>query len=818
MQSNKVIQDKTNCKDEKSNTDYCAKKDNAVSLQKVRFSYDGGKTWILDGIDLEIAYGQRIAIIGKNGSGKSTLSKIIAGLSSPDSGIVTLCGIKVFETNNVDSKAYQKARESIGALFQSPEDQIVTTVVEDDVAFGLENLCASKEFMKQNISNALRAVNMENHRFSDPSNMSGGQQQRVAIASSIATQSKLLVLDEPTSMLDACAKADVNKLFDKLQARGTTIVQVTHKISECKNADRILMLENGKLRDVSLLELDEFYAEKSPAVIESKRMTENAEKSNAESKNKRDSNKASKNAAIEISNLSVSYANSQNPIIRDYSLSVKAGEIVAIMGKNGCGKSTLAKAICGLIKYDSGSICVNGIKISEKTSKSQMRAVRKNIGYVMQLPEQQLFAQTVFEDVAYGPKNFGLEGCELRSRVLSALKSLHIEHLAQKSPFELSGGQQRLAAIAGILACNPKILVLDEPTAGLDFEYAKIVLKILSDLHNKGVTIIVITHDFSEAKSLGARIVTLDSHEKKQVPEQAQDEKLENTSENAIANGNANTNENTSKNVSTNGSENTSKNKNKNKSLLSLFNTRIILISCLILMFSAFSITNFYQLGILALSTLALIFLARISPIELLLSLHMFIAIFVFSGLFNLLVVHSGRGLFRIGPILITDDGIKFAILFASRFSLVILIGSIIVLTISQTRLTEACASIISPLKIVGLPSQEIALIMSLALRFLPTLSKEAESVALAQIARGGNIKDGSIKKRLQAITSLIVPGFASVIRHANTLGLALDSRCYVPGAKRTHLHTEKMRLKDFALLIITLGIVCGIISAGIFV
>lgn len=781
MQSNKVIQDKTCCKVEKSNTDYCAKKDNAVSLQKVRFSYDSGKTWILDGIDLEIAYGQRIAIIGKNGSGKSTLAKIIAGLSSPDSGIVTLCGIKVFETNNVDSKAYQKARESIGALFQSPEDQIVTTVVEDDVAFGLENLCASKEFMKQNISNALRAVNMENHRFSDPSNMSGGQQQRVAIASSIATKSKLLVLDEPTSMLDSCAKEDVNKLFNKLQTSGTTIVQVTHKISECKNADRILMLENGKLRDVSLLELDEFFTEKSPAVIGSKSMTKNVENSNT---------------AIEISNLNVSYTNSQTPIIRDYSLSVKSGEIVAIMGKNGCGKSTLAKAICALIKYDSGSICVNGIKISEKTSKSQMREIRKNIGYVMQLPEQQLFAQTVFEDVAYGPKNFGLEGCELDSRVLNTLKSLHIEHLAQKSPFELSGGQQRLAAIAGVLACNPKILVLDEPTAGLDFEYAKIVLKILSDLHNKGVTIIVITHDLNEAKSLGARIVTLDSRKKKEIQEHAQDEKLENASENV----------------------NEKKNKDKNKSLLSLFNTRIILISCLILMFSAFSITNFYQLGILALSTLALIFLARISPIKLLLSLHMFIAIFVFSGMFNLLVVHSGREIFKIGPLSITDDGIKFAILFAARFSLVILIGSIIVLTISQTRLTEACASIISPLKSVGLPSQEIALIMSLALRFLPTLSKEAESVALAQIARGGNIKDGSIKKRLQAITSLIVPGFASVIRHANTLGLALDSRCYVPGAKRTHLHTEKMRLKDFALLSVTLAIVCGIIFAGIFV
>lgn len=786
MQNNKVIQDKTICKDEKSNTDYCAKKDNAVSLQKVCFSYDGGKTWILDKIDLEIAYGQRIAIIGKNGCGKSTLAKIIAGLSSPDSGTVTLCGIKVFEANNVDSKAYQKARESIGVLFQSPEDQIVATVVEDDVAFGLENLGVLQKTMIQRIDKALLAVGMENRRFSDPSNMSGGQQQRVAIASSIATKSKLLVLDEPTSMLDSYAKADVDNLFDDLQKRGTTIVQVTHKISECKNADRILLLENGKLRDVNLLELEEFYAQKSQAAIELKNIAKNVENSNI---------------AVEVSNLRLSYSKNQTPVFYDYSLTVKTAETVAIMGKNGCGKSTLAKAICGLLKYDSGSVCVNGVKICKNTSKKQMREFRKNIGYVMQLPEQQLFEQTVFEDVAYGPKNFGLDGRELHSRVLSTLKSLNIEHLAQKSPFELSGGQQRLVAIAGILACNPKILVLDEPTAGLDLESAKTIRKILGNLHNNGVTIIVITHDLNEAKTLGARIVTLKSNENK---EQAQNKTCKKINQN---------------NQSSKNNQSSQRNHNKqSQSLLSNLDPRITLFSCLILMFSAFSITNFIQLAMLALSTLALAICSKMNIIKLLQSIHMFIAIFVFSGLLNMLVVRSGTEIFKIFTIPITSDGIKFAILFSARFSLVIIIGLIIVLAISQTRLTEACASIISPLKIVGLPIQEIALIMSLALRFLPTLIKEAKSIALAQTARGGSIKEGSIKKRLHAITSLIVPGFASVIRHADILGLALDSRCYVPGAKRTHLHAQKIQLKDIVFVIITLAIVCGIIFAGIFI
>ena len=229
-------------------------------------------------------------------------------------------------------------------------------------------------------------------------------------------------------------------------------------------------------------------------------------------------------------------------------------------------------------------------------------------------------------------------------------------------------------------------------------------------------------------------------------------------------------------------------------------------------MLSAFSITNYIQLAILAFVTFTLTVAAKTPFVKLISSLHMIIAVFVFSGLLNILAVRTGTVLANIATIPITTDGINYAILFATRFSLVIIIGAVLVLTMSQTTLSESWTRLLSPLRHIGIPTQEIALIMSLALRFLPTLSAEAHSVALAQIARGSSIRDGSFKQRVHAITALIVPGFAGVIRHADTLALALDARCYTPGAERTHLHSWKMSIKDVLLLLVTLCVVSAII------
>lgn len=749
-----------------------------VVLRNICFSYDDGKTWTLNNLSLTINPGERVAIVGLNGSGKSTLAKIIAGLTAPDSGYVTLCGEKVFENTTACAESYKNARKYIGALFQSPEDQIITTITEEDVAFGLENLQFPQKAMYKRISEALKTVHMEDKRYADPSTMSGGQQQRVALASAIAMNSKLLVLDEPTSMLDSFARKDVDALFDNLHKNGTTIVQITHNFEECKRANRILLLENGILKEVSFNGLKTYFSNIELANNHVTKISENKNLTDSRFKeNKSD-------LAVEISGLTVKYDKTSPAVIDDYSLTVKSGETVAIMGENGCGKSTLAKTMCGLLKANSGNITVHGISVRGKTSRIIRQKLHQTIGYVMQLPEQQLFADTVRNDVAYGPKNFGLKGNALKERVDETLRLLNLENLAEKSPFALSGGQQRLVAIAGVLACKPRVLVLDEPTAGLDFEAALRIRKILGMLHNQGVTIILITHNLQEAENLGARLVTLKTRNKAS---------------------------NTAKNTENNKNKESST-KAKTTSLLQSFDPRATLLSCFILMLSAFSITNYIQLAILAFVTFTLTVAAKIPFIKLISSLHMIIAIFVFSGLLNILAVRTGTVLANIATIPITTNGINYAILFATRFSLVIIIGAVLVLTMSQTTLNESCTRLLSPLRHIGIPTQEIALIMSLALRFLPTLSAEAHSVALAQIARGSSIRDGSFKQRVHAITALIVPGFAGVIRHADILALALDARCYTPGAERTHLHSWKMRIKDVLLLVVTLGVVSAII------
>ena len=753
-----------------------------VVLRNVCFSYDDGKTWTLNNLSLTINAGERVAIVGLNGSGKSTLAKIIAGLTAPDSGYVTLCGEKVFENTTACAESYKKARKYIGALFQSPEDQIITTITEEDVAFGLENLQFPRKTMYKRISEALKTVHMEDKRYADPSTMSGGQQQRVALASAIAMNSKLLVLDEPTSMLDSFARKDVDALFDNLHKNGTTIVQITHNFEECKRANRILLLENGILKEVSFNGLKTYFSNIELAnnhltkISKNKNLTDSRFKENES------------DIAVEISGLTVKYDKTSPAVIDDYSLTVKSGETVAIMGENGCGKSTLAKTMCGLLKANSGNIKVHGISVRGKTSKIIRQKLHQTIGYVMQLPEQQLFADTVRNDVSYGPKNFGLKGNALKERVDETLRLLSLENLAEKSPFALSGGQQRLVAIAGVLACKPRVLVLDEPTAGLDFEAALRIREILGMLHNQGVTIILITHNLQEVEDLGARLVTLKTRNKASNKECSTAKNIENT-----------------KNKESSA-------KAKTTSLLQSFDPRATLLSCFILMLSAFSITNYIQLAILAFVTFTLTVAAKIPFVKLIASLHMIIAIFVFSGLLNILAVRTGTVLANIATIPITTDGINYAILFATRFSLVIIIGAVLVLTMSQTTLNESCTRLLSPLRHIGIPTQEIALIMSLALRFLPTLSAEAHSVALAQIARGSSIRDGSFKQRVHAITALIVPGFAGVIRHADTLTLALDARCYTPGAERTHLHSWKMRIKDVLLLVVTLCVVSAII------
>lgn len=760
----------------------------AVELRDIRFTYDSGATWALDGVNLTIRQGERVCLAGPNGSGKSTLSRIIAGLAAPDAGHVTLLGNNVFDESGAHADAYRSARHGIGAVFQHPEDQIVTTIIEDDVAFGPENLAIAHDDIDMRIAMSLDAVDMSEQREADPTRMSGGQQQRVAIAGMLAMNPEILVLDEPTAMLDPQGRADIMHILDELQQRGTTIILVTHHRDEFANADRIIRLDSGRIVQS---------AHSDTASIPEMDGSDTAREGNPIAKSNI-ANGASKPASavpiIEIRNLTYQYPNSNKPVLDKLSITINAGETVAITGHNGAGKTTLARLLCALDQPQSGNITINTIPVARQRTNGNMQSLKRadreklhaTIGYVMQHPERQLFAETVAEDIAYGPRNQHLDETQVSERVNQAMTLLHIEHLADRSPFDLSGGQQRLAAIAGVIACQPQILIMDEPTAGLDEAATTRVHDLIQTLHAQGVTVLIISHSQTEIDVLADRVIALDRRQ----------------------NGNVAT-----RNIEANGTSETAYSKNphaidsgrakgdvrENRSFMERLDPRVKMVSALAIMFSAFAIRSFWQLLVAALLTGMIVAISGIGVKQLFKSVHVFLALFVFCGLLNMFFVRSGNVLTNIGPIPITDDGVRIAILYACRFVVVIIVGAVFLATTTPTAITDAFEALLKPFAKLGMHAQEIALVMSLALRFLPTLGSEAKAIVDAQSVRGGSIETGTFVQRIKAMTAIIIPVFAGAIRHADNLSLALDARCYEEGIARTHWRVMSIAKRDIA-------------------
>lgn len=760
----------------------------AVELRDIRFTYDSGATWALDGVNLTIRQGERVCLAGPNGSGKSTLSRIIAGLAAPDAGHVTLLGNNVFDESGAHADAYRSARHGIGAVFQHPEDQIVTTITEDDVAFGPENLAIAHDDIDMRIAMSLDAVDMSEQREADPTRMSGGQQQRVAIAGMLAMNPEILVLDEPTAMLDPQGRADIMHILDELQQRGTTIILVTHHRDEFANADRIIRLYSGRIVQsaysdtASIPEMDESDTAREGNPIAKSNIANGASKP------------ASAVPIIEIRNLTYQYPNSNKPVLDKLSITINAGETVAITGHNGAGKTTLARLLCALDQPQSGNITINTIPVARQRTNGNMQSLKRadreklhaTIGYVMQHPERQLFAETVAEDIAYGPRNQHLDETQVSERVNQAMTLLHIEHLADRSPFDLSGGQQRLAAIAGVIACQPQILIMDEPTAGLDEAATTRVHDLIQTLHAQGVTVLIISHSQTEIDVLADRVIALDRRQ----------------------NGNVAT-----RNIEANGTSETAYSKNphaidsgrakgdvrENRSFMERLDPRVKMVSALAIMFSAFAIRSFWQLLVAALLTGMIVAISGIGVKQLFKSVHVFLALFVFCGLLNIFFVRSGNVLTNIGPIPITDDGVRIAILYACRFVVVIIVGAVFLATTTPTAITDAFEALLKPFAKFGMHAQEIALVMSLALRFLPTLGSEAKAIVDAQSVRGGSIETGTFVQRIKAMTAIIIPVFAGAIRHADNLSLALDARCYEEGIARTHWRVMSIAKRDIA-------------------
>ena len=571
-------------------------------------------------LNFTIEEGSFVCVLGHNGSGKSTLAKLFNALQIPTEGCVIISGMDSREEANVFP-----IREKVGMVFQNPDNQIIASVVEEDVGFGPENIGVPTEEIWKRVADALEAVNMEAYRLKSPNHLSGGQKQRVAIAGTLAMEPKTIVLDEPTAMLDPSGRAEVIRSIRELnQKKGITIILITHYMEETVDADRIILMDQGKLvldgtpkeifskveelkslrMDVPLItdlahelrlsgmpvsdgilkeeelveELLSIFGEDSfvegiekgqkeeepegesdrvaSAVTEnsigkrSEEMHSQATSISSEEKaieaeiEKETDKETEKDFILKVENLSCIYQKGtamESYALKDIHLSIKRGSFSALIGHTGSGKSTLLQHFNGLIKPEEGEIFVHFRKnpalilqdkgflfwkgkkrkvekegiLSFREEGFDFQGLRFKVGLVFQYPEYQLFEETVFEDVLFGPKNQGLSLEEARKEAEEALRSMGVEEaLWQKSPFELSGGQKRRVAIAGVLAMEPELLILDEPTAGLDPAGREELFQVIAHLQERyAMTILLVSHSMDDVARYAEEVFVLNQGE-----------------------------------------------------------------------------------------------------------------------------------------------------------------------------------------------------------------------------------------------------------------------------------------------------------------
>lgn len=524
----------------------------AVEVNSVSFSYNGKTKKALNSVNLTINQGERVTILGHNGSGKSTLAKILNGLLLPTQGEV-----KIFGLSSAEKKNLPEIRKTAGMVFQNPDNQAVATIVEDDIAFGPENLGLPRQEIKDRIDFALKVTEMEDFRKKTFSRLSGGQKQRIAIAGILAMKPKILILDESTSMLDPKGRKEVMSIAEKLRLEeNMTIICITHYMDEAIGSDKVVVLSEGEVlkigtpkevfADTPVLQQAGLTTTRSAQLSQSlayngfnvelchdKKMLNEALPL-AIKKGKyyqtlpsiaQEINSRKGKSIISCKDLSFVYnpkSKFKSVALDNVSLDICEGEFIGIIGHTGSGKSTFIQHINRLIPAQSGSLEVDGLNLcpqnrkENKSLKANLQQLRKKVGMVFQYPENQLFAETVFADVAFGIKNFmpTLDQTTTEILVKTALErvGLDYEQIKDKSPFELSGGQKRRVAIAGVIVTNPEVLILDEPLAGLDPQGKVELMALLKNLFNTATkTIILISHDMDEVCEACSRIIVFDS-------------------------------------------------------------------------------------------------------------------------------------------------------------------------------------------------------------------------------------------------------------------------------------------------------------------
>ena len=496
----------------------------------------------LRGVTLDIARGEFVAILGSNGSGKSTYAKHLNALLLPRTGTVLVEG-----NDTREPSLWRAIRNAVGMVFQNPDNQIIGTSVEEDVAFGPENKNLPSDVIQRKVADSLEAVGLSAWRKASSHSLSGGQKQRVAVAGVLASDSSCIVLDEPTSMLDPVSRRSLMETLHHLHEAGNTIILITHYAEEALGTDRVVLMDQGRVllqgspeevfsqpealaqcgvRAPRTVELARLLAERGvldePVVLDAPALVEHVARAYDERTATGPAARPAPAAPtgedsqaevlLELRDVRFTYGEGtaqEVSVLDGVSARIHKGEFLSVVGASGSGKTTLVKHMNGLLKAASGDVLFKGGSIYGKGA--QLGELRRHVGLVFQYPENQLFCKTVLEDVAFGPKNLGMTAQEAETSARRCLELVGIgPEYYEMSPFDLSGGQMRRVAVAGVLAMEPDVLVMDEPAAGLDPRAKARMFDLINRIRDeRDLTVVLVSHDMEDVADYTDRVLVL---------------------------------------------------------------------------------------------------------------------------------------------------------------------------------------------------------------------------------------------------------------------------------------------------------------------
>lgn len=485
----------------------------AIKLSDLHFTYRHTEQPALAGVDLAVSPAEFVVILGPSGAGKSTLCYALNGLVPKFQRGELRGSVALFGQPSASMKVNNLA-ETVGLVFQDFESQLFSTNVELEVAFAPENFGVELDDIRRRVQECLATVGLTGLERREPATLSGGQKQRLAIASVLSMQPQIVVMDEPTTDLDPLGKEGVFAVARRLRERGLTMVIAEHETEEAAVADRVIVLNEGRvLADgppAEILTRADWLEELGVQPLGAAQLTarlglepaltvDGAVEALAAAGYRvapdalgqfRDQDApAEGEIAVEVRELEHRYPNGL-VALQGASLTIRQGEFVAVLGQNGSGKTTLVKHLNGLLMPTAGQVVVNGAPTSSQT----MLQLGRTVGYVFQNPDHQIFADTVFEEVAFGPRNHGIPAGEVKERVQEALAAVGLAGRDDDDPFALTKGERQRVAVASILATRPKVIILDEPTTGLDYKEQRKMMELVRQLNQAGHTIICVTH------------------------------------------------------------------------------------------------------------------------------------------------------------------------------------------------------------------------------------------------------------------------------------------------------------------------------------